>query len=254
MDGFLAPRWNLEQVRAWALSRDADVVRRADQSPMYGDAESPVRIAIRTARAAVEARQRERDINDELWKASGLLPFDRDNGGLQVILYDDEVGRAPAFPIDDHILSLLRSGQLVASGSALGETVPRRLEGLEWEDRDFDAFNNLRFERDAVLVAFPANAPVKTATDLNEISAGPSSDLSAEPTPKAVPLRGAKRPSKPQAMAKWLVETYGPERPPHSSSEFMAQMVANAPELPAPQAKSFERALKIAWPRLEEGA
>jgi hypothetical protein len=77
MDTFFDPFWNLDQVRAWACTRDPEVVRFAAVGARSRPAQSSLTIAIRSAYAAVRSKQAGRDINLELWHASGLpMPED----------------------------------------------------------------------------------------------------------------------------------------------------------------------------------
>ena len=68
MDEFLEPYWNLDQVRSWAETRNADAVRFA-AIPKEGKPKTGREIATFCCKAATEAK--ERDVPAELWAASG---------------------------------------------------------------------------------------------------------------------------------------------------------------------------------------
>jgi hypothetical protein len=77
MDPFFDPFWNLDQVRAWACTRDPEVVRFAAMGARTRLPQSSLDIAVRSAHAALRSTQAGRDVNLELWRASGLpMPED----------------------------------------------------------------------------------------------------------------------------------------------------------------------------------
>jgi hypothetical protein len=77
MDPFFDPFWNLDQVRAWACTRDPEVVRFAAVGVRGRPPQSSLTIAVRSAHAAVRSKQAGRDVDLELWHASGLpMPED----------------------------------------------------------------------------------------------------------------------------------------------------------------------------------
>jgi hypothetical protein len=71
MDPFFDPFWNLDQVCAWACTRDPEVVRFAAAGTRRGSPKSTRAINIRSAHAALKSKQAGRDVNLELWLASG---------------------------------------------------------------------------------------------------------------------------------------------------------------------------------------
>jgi len=71
MDPFFDPFWNLDQVRAWACTRDPEVVRFAAAGTRSGSPKSTLAITIRSAHSALKSKRIGRDINLELWRASG---------------------------------------------------------------------------------------------------------------------------------------------------------------------------------------
>jgi hypothetical protein len=77
MDPFFDPFWNLDQVRAWACTRDPEVVRFAAVGARSRPPQSSLSVAVRSAHAASRSKQAGRDVNLELWRASGLsMPED----------------------------------------------------------------------------------------------------------------------------------------------------------------------------------
>jgi hypothetical protein len=71
-DSFFDPFWNLDQIRAWACSRDPEVVRLATERSHRS--RSALAIAVRSAQATLKAKQAGRDVTAELWRASGWPP------------------------------------------------------------------------------------------------------------------------------------------------------------------------------------
>jgi len=73
MDAFLEPFWNLDQIRGWAETRDPEIIRAAAW-PRYGQPKKTLEIAIRTTHMATAILRDGRDIDGELWAASGWAP------------------------------------------------------------------------------------------------------------------------------------------------------------------------------------
>ncbi len=73
MDAFLEPFWNLDQIRGWAETRDPEIIREAAW-PRYGQPMKTPEIAIRTTHMATAILRDGRDIDGELWAASGWAP------------------------------------------------------------------------------------------------------------------------------------------------------------------------------------
>src|SRR5271170_7577566 len=71
MDEFLAPFWNLDQVFGWAETRDPEMVRAA-ALPRYGAPKSTMHIQVRSTHTA--PLKDGRDVDGELWAASGWIP------------------------------------------------------------------------------------------------------------------------------------------------------------------------------------
>lgn len=73
MDAFLEPFWNLDQIRGWAETRDPEIIRAAGLL-RYGQPKKTLEIAIRTTHMATAILRDGRDIDGELWAASGWAP------------------------------------------------------------------------------------------------------------------------------------------------------------------------------------
>jgi hypothetical protein len=73
MDEFLNPFWNLDQIFGWAETRDPELVRAAAW-PRYGRPKPTLQIRIRSTHAATALLRDGRDIDGELWAASGWTP------------------------------------------------------------------------------------------------------------------------------------------------------------------------------------
>ena len=195
MDPYLEPYWDLDQVLAWAGTRDANVVRFA--MPAGGQA---TRAIAATVVKAARLEERGRDIDRELWRASGWdrerhrkvayqSPFpseghdaarDREPHGPP-----QELGFYP-FPTEEYVLFLLREGRLTASGSLPSEVLGRQISSVEWRGLELSidpshsrvgvfklnsksrssapkqrsvVFENVRIPRDEILGLFPADPP-----------------------------------------------------------------------------------------------
>ncbi len=70
MDRFLENYWNLDQIRGWAETRDPEIVRAAAW-PRFGRAKKSLEIAIRATHSATDVLRDGRDVDGELWAASG---------------------------------------------------------------------------------------------------------------------------------------------------------------------------------------
>ena len=73
MDGFLDLFWNLDQIRGWAETRNPELVRAA-ALPKYGMPKKTLEIAVRSTHTATDIRRPGRDVDAELWAASGWPP------------------------------------------------------------------------------------------------------------------------------------------------------------------------------------
>lgn len=73
MDSFLDPFWNLDQICGWAETRDPEMVRAA-ALPKYGRPNKTLKISVRATHAAVGVLGQWRDVDGELWAASGWAP------------------------------------------------------------------------------------------------------------------------------------------------------------------------------------
>jgi len=70
MDRFLENYWNLDQIRGWAETRDPEIVRAAAW-PQFGRPKKSAEIAIRVTHSATAVLRDGRDVDGELWTASG---------------------------------------------------------------------------------------------------------------------------------------------------------------------------------------
>jgi hypothetical protein len=71
MDPFLDPYWNLDQICGWARTREPEVVRFAADGRRNTPGRTSLSIDVRAAHAVERAKQAGRDVNLELWNASG---------------------------------------------------------------------------------------------------------------------------------------------------------------------------------------
>jgi hypothetical protein len=73
MDPFLVTFWNLDQIRGWAETRDPEMVRAA-ALPKYATPPKTLKIAVPSTHAATGPLCGGRDVDGELWAASGWAP------------------------------------------------------------------------------------------------------------------------------------------------------------------------------------
>jgi hypothetical protein len=73
MDGFLDPFWNLDQIRGWAETRNPELVCAA-ALPKYGMPKRTLEIAVHSTHTATDIWRSGRDVDAELWAASGWPP------------------------------------------------------------------------------------------------------------------------------------------------------------------------------------
>jgi hypothetical protein len=71
MDSYLDPYWNLDQICGWACTREPELVRFAADGKRNSPGRSSLSIDVRAAHAAERATRAGRDLNLELWNASG---------------------------------------------------------------------------------------------------------------------------------------------------------------------------------------
>jgi hypothetical protein len=74
MDVFNNPYWSLEQLHAWALTRDRDLVSMTAPTDDGAPAGQRLDIQIRIAISHQKAFKKGRDIQSELWSTSGINP------------------------------------------------------------------------------------------------------------------------------------------------------------------------------------
>jgi hypothetical protein len=140
LDAFLEYWWDLDQVVAWATTRWPKAVRFA--CPFNATLQTTLSIdKLRFRLAQVRGRLKGRDVNLELWNASGwtrrfgfVLP-------TQPRGYDPEKDPPPQgprvpvllpFPIVEYLVSLARKGELVLIGSRREGEPPSEIRLEEW--------------------------------------------------------------------------------------------------------------------------
>ena len=159
MNAFFEPYWNLDQVKAWAETRDPQLVRLASDSPEQGAPKSTGEIAFHSITRATRLKQDGRDLAAELWAASGLTPRIRpffapsvvqayakahgvrveDVFSMKDLTFDKpepegppELGLREEFPTIDYLLSLFRAGRLAAIANLPGEAKAYQLSKGDW--------------------------------------------------------------------------------------------------------------------------
>lgn len=172
MDAFEEPFWNLDQLRAWALTRDPDLVRVAALPRVEGQQINSGLLAFRILHAATKLKADGRDVDAELWRASGMdppkklyslpralfrhakdseiapneVPFEKqleirwpiaplESPGTDVggeVQGPPHIVRRAEFPAEDYLLSCFRVGRLSAIGSLPGQLAWREISREDW--------------------------------------------------------------------------------------------------------------------------
>jgi hypothetical protein len=119
MDGFLDLFWNLDQIRGWAETRNPELVRAA-ALPKYGMPKKTLEIAVRSTHTATEIRRSGRDIDAELWAASGSPPPESQFTAPPLLAAYAEKHRLTRLPSTKTSTSFDRGNRLSAACSRLG--------------------------------------------------------------------------------------------------------------------------------------
>ena len=146
---FSAPYWSLDQAKAWALTRHPELVSWAAKPANFKGA--PVALAARIGLYLERARRQGQDVNAELWRTSGRpLPIESssarndhpeslsehgpDESQRQEQPEGDEsaLARLPLFPIEDHLVELLRAGRIKSLGKRPSERRHQELSAADW--------------------------------------------------------------------------------------------------------------------------
>ena len=145
---FSAPYWSLDQAKAWALTRHPELVSWAAKPANFKGA--PVALAARIGLYLERARRQGQDVNAELWRTSGRPPPiesssarnepeglrehgpDDSQGQEQPEGDESDLARLPLFPIEDHLVQLLRAGRIKSLGKRPSERRRQELSAADW--------------------------------------------------------------------------------------------------------------------------
>ena len=145
---FSAPYWSLDQAKAWALTRNPELVSWAAKPANFKGA--PVALATRIGLHLERARKQGQDVNAELWRTSGRPPPiesssarnepeslcehgpDDSQGQEQPESDESDLARLPIFPIEDHLVQLLRAGRIKSLGKRPSERRHQELSAADW--------------------------------------------------------------------------------------------------------------------------
>ena len=145
---FSAPYWSLDQAKAWALTRHPELVSWAAKPANFKGA--PVALAARIGLYLEQARRQGQDVNAELWRTSGRPPPiesssarnepeslsehgpDDPQGQEQREGDESDLARLPLFPIEDHLVQLLRAGRIKSLGKRPSERRHQELSAADW--------------------------------------------------------------------------------------------------------------------------
>ena len=155
-DGFLDLFWKLDQIVAWARTRDPEAVRYAEFAPSCGKRHNTLEIDLFCNFATAEAKAAGGDIKEALWRASGWqkpnllkersveilspgvdvpLPFDAEREALMAQLEAEgkiRIIQGNDFPALDYLLHLFRLGRLVATGNVVGDPKAQEISTKDW--------------------------------------------------------------------------------------------------------------------------
>ena len=146
---FSAPYWSLDQAKAWALTRHPELVCWAAKPANFKGA--PVALAARIGLYLERARRQGQDVNAELWRTSGRPPPiksssarndepaslsehgpDDSQGQEQPEGDESDLAQLPLFPIEDHLVQLLRAGRIKSLGKRPSERRHQELSAADW--------------------------------------------------------------------------------------------------------------------------
>ena len=141
---FSAPYWSLDQAKAWALTRHPELVSWAAKPANFKGA--PAALAERIGLYLERARRQGRDVNAELWRASGRPPLAQNDEPESLSEHGSEesqrperpegdesdLARLPIFPIEDHLVQLLRAGRIKSLGKRPSERRHQELSAADW--------------------------------------------------------------------------------------------------------------------------
>ena len=145
---FSAPYWSLDQAKAWALTRHPELVSWAAKPANFKGA--PVALAARIGVYLERARRQGQDVNAELWRTSGRPPPiesasarnepesrsehgpDESQRQEQPEGNESDLARLPLFPIEDHLVQLLRAGRIKSLGKRPSERRHQELSAADW--------------------------------------------------------------------------------------------------------------------------
>lgn len=187
MDVFNNPYWSLEQLHAWALTRDRDLVVMTAPTDDGAPAGRRLEIQIRIAISQQKAFKGGRDIQRELWSKSGMNheKYATPDHGIYVGATSEkassEIVDSCQFPILEYLAHLFRHGSLSASGNQKGELTATDISTKDWAGLSLKeinerieivsngtggiAFANVAVRRDEILGEFPDVVP-KSSVDL----------------------------------------------------------------------------------------
>ena len=188
MDVFNNPYWSLEQLHAWALTRDRDLVSMMAPTDDGAPAGQRLDIQIRIAISQQKAFKGGRDIQSELWAKSGMNPekYAAHDHGIHIGVIDAtdngtsdkvsiEITDSCQFPILEYLAHLFRNGNLSASGNQKDEPTATDISTKDWGGLSLKeinerieivsngttgiAFHNVRVMKEQAIGEFPNVAP-----------------------------------------------------------------------------------------------
>ena len=271
MNAFFEPFWNLDQVKAWAETRDPQLVSFASDSPEQGVRKSTGEIAIRSIARATRLKQDGRDLAAELWEASGLTPRIRpffppsvvqayakahgvrveDVFSMKDLTFDKlepdgppELGLREEFPTIDYLLNLFRAGRLAAIANLPGEPKACELSKGDWAGLVIMVGGDpprLGVRRDGSEAGESGFENVRVEREQvlkvfppNPVAAQTASsnpENAERSSPRQTGVASTGKPSKVTAVAEALARLFPGGRPSHTRDELLRQLQSNVPEI-----------------------
>jgi hypothetical protein len=189
---FSAPYWSLDQAVAWAYTRHQGLVSWAATPANFKG--GPEALAVRIGLYLDQAKKRGHDINADLWRTSGRTlpvepPSERDDGGDDLSecrgeelqrqapseTGDDALVRVPLFPIEDHLIQLLRAGTIKSMARRPSEDRYQDLSAADWVGLEIAEKVGLKMARSEGSYLFVLLSQPDVLREFPELPAAPKS-------------------------------------------------------------------------------
>jgi hypothetical protein len=188
---FFAPHWSLDQAIAWAHTRHPGLVSWAAKPANFKG--GPAALTARIGLYLDRAKKRGHDINADLWRTSGRPlpgepPSAHDEGDDLSERRPDELQRQepsetgdgapvrlPLFPIEDHLVQLLRAGTIKSMAKRPSEDRYQDLSAADWVGLEIAEKVGLKVARSEGTYLFVLLAQPDVLREFPELPAAPKS-------------------------------------------------------------------------------